>query len=68
MVYSSTDSRSKIEEKYDGEWIEGKMHGRGVYHYSDGTIYDGAWLDGKMHGKGSFLYPNGNRYEGEFVV
>jgi hypothetical protein len=37
MIYSAVDPDSKIVEKYEGEWQEGRMHGRGIYHYSDGT-------------------------------
>ena len=28
-------------EKYDGEWSDNKMHGRGCYNYADGGCYDG---------------------------
>jgi hypothetical protein len=66
MTYSS-DSNA-VQEKFEGEWVDGKMQGRGIYHYSDGSVYDGNWMAGKMQGKGLFLYPNGNRYEGEFFV
>ena len=68
MVYSAVDPDSKIIEKYEGEWVDGKMHGRGIYYYADGTVYDGTWSEGKMHGKGVFIYPNGNKYDGEFFV
>ena len=69
MTYSSSpDSNTSVQERYDGEWVEGKMQGRGTYHYSDGSVYDGMWMSGKMQGKGVFLYPNGNKYEGEFFV
>jgi hypothetical protein len=46
-----------IIEKYEGEWFEGKMHGKGIYCYNDGSIYDGTWVNGKMQGKGTFIYP-----------
>ena len=71
MTYSADPARQSsglVQEKYEGEWMEGKMQGRGVYQYSDGSCYDGMWLAGKMHGKGTFTYPNGNRYDGEFIV
>ena len=69
MTYSSEASTSgSVQEKYDGEWVDGKMQGRGIYLYSDGSIYDGLWVTGKMQGKGIFTYPNGNRYDGEFFV
>lgn len=67
MTYSS-DSSSGVIERYEGEWVEGKMQGKGVYYYSDGSVYDGMWVAGKMQGKGSFIYPNGNKYDGDFFV
>ena len=30
-------------EKYDGEWSDNKMHGRGCYNYADGGCYDGMY-------------------------
>lgn len=66
MTYSSDGSA--VQERYEGEWVDGKMQGRGTYQYSDGSVYDGGWVAGKMQGKGVFVYPNGNRYEGEFHV
>jgi hypothetical protein len=33
---------------YDGEFKDGKMHGRGVCRYADGSIaHDGQWNDGQ---------------------
>lgn len=68
MTYSSDGGSSAVQERYEGEWVDGKMQGRGTYQYSDGSVYDGGWVAGKMQGKGVFVYPNGNRYEGEFFV
>lgn len=72
MIYAATTDEAgggrHVEEKYDGDWLDGKMHGRGVYYYADGSVYDGMWQDGKMHGSGVFIYPNGNRYDGEYIV
>jgi len=48
-----------------GEWVFGKRHGHGTYHYLDGGKYDGEWVDDKIHGKGTSTYPNGNEYDGE---
>lgn len=68
MTYSSDNSVNGVTERYEGEWFEGKMQGKGVYCYSDGSVYDGVWMAGKMQGKGSFIYPNGNKYDGDFFV
>eukprot|EP00287_Rhodomonas_sp_CCMP768_P015727 CAMPEP_0196756254 /NCGR_PEP_ID=MMETSP1091-20130531/100333_1 /TAXON_ID=302021 /ORGANISM="Rhodomonas sp., Strain CCMP768" /LENGTH=61 /DNA_ID=CAMNT_0042104835 /DNA_START=53 /DNA_END=234 /DNA_ORIENTATION=+ len=36
--------------KYSGEWVDGKMHGKGTYIETDGARYEGEWEQGKMHG------------------
>ena len=41
--------------RYDGEWMDGKINGVGVLTYSDGDRFEGDWKDGKMHGKGKLL-------------
>ena len=38
--------------KYEGDWLKGKMHGKGTYVESDGSRYEGQWNEGLMHGKG----------------
>ena len=32
---------------YDGNWQNGKMHGKGKMIWKNGAIYDGNWKDGK---------------------
>jgi len=34
-------------EKYDGEWKDGKMHGRGTYTYVTGEVFTGTFRNGK---------------------
>ena len=34
--------------KYAGEFINGKPHGLGAFHSSNGTISEGVWADGKF--------------------
>lgn len=44
------------------------MHGKGIFHRSDGTKYDGDWINGKMHGKGIFYKNTGHiEYEGDWI-
>ncbi len=38
--------------RYEGEWIDGKISGYGILMYPDGDKYEGEWKDGKMHGTG----------------
>eukprot|EP00911_Craspedida_sp_UC1_P002268 UC1_evm1s1721 len=51
---------------YEGEWKNGKKHGRCKETWSDGTVYEGEWKDDKRHGRGKYTFASGNVYEGEF--
>ena len=33
---------------YDGDWKDGKKHGRGVYRYANGNVYEGDWEDDRI--------------------
>lgn len=64
MIYADGD-------KYDGEWIDGQMHGVGVYFYADGDKYEGNWKYNKRHGHGVVTYAADNgriaeKYDGEW--
>ena len=53
-------------EYYDGEWLNDKMDGYGIYHYSNGDVYEGMWVEGRQHGRGRYVFANGNCYEGDW--
>jgi hypothetical protein len=36
---------------YEGEWKDGKQHGKGKMTWVIGRVYEGEWKDGKMAGK-----------------
>jgi hypothetical protein len=42
---------SETGDSYDGDWLDGRSHGKGKYRFVDGEEYEGDWKDGKMHGK-----------------
>jgi hypothetical protein len=52
-------------DEYDGEWVKGKRHGRGVYTWANGDEYYGGWAHGRFHGKGVFT---GEWVDGQPVV
>lgn len=54
-------------ERYEGDFIQGRKHGRGTLKTRDGDCYDGQFIDGYYHGKGTCAYANGNVYDGEWV-
>eukprot|EP00826_Nyctotherus_ovalis_P004719 TRINITY_DN1103_c0_g6_i1.p1 TRINITY_DN1103_c0_g6~~TRINITY_DN1103_c0_g6_i1.p1 ORF type:complete len:111 (+),score=6.33 TRINITY_DN1103_c0_g6_i1:134-466(+) len=64
----------KNGDKYDGEWSEDHMHGKGVLEYTNGDKYDGDFKKDKKDGVGRFLnkllgeytYKNKDRYSGEW--
>ena len=51
------------QSQYEGEYREGKAHGRGVL-WGAGDRYEGEWQDDKQHWQGVYLWANGDRYEG----
>ena len=53
-------------EKYEGEWKDGKKSGIGTYNYKDNSIYKGNWFNDKRHGRGILFYPNRTRFHGEW--
>jgi hypothetical protein len=53
-------------DKYEGEWKEGKKHGKGTYSFASGSKYEGEWEEDKKHGKGTYSYASRDKYEGEW--
>lgn len=53
-------------DRYDGDYRDGRVNGRGVYAWTNGTSYEGDYRDDQMHGRGVLTFANGNRYEGEY--
>ncbi|XP_060724838.1 alsin isoform X2 [Tachysurus vachellii] len=53
------DSRLK-DALYEGRWVAGKPHGRGVLKWPDGRMYTGEFKNGLEDGFGEFIVPNKN--------
>ena len=51
---------------YEGEFVDGKVHGQGTYTWSDGTMYEGTFESGLLHGEGRLMWPSGAMYDGPF--
>ena len=66
----SPDSKRIIEfdnGKYEGEvGFSGKMHGKGIYTYTNGNVYEGCFNEGVKQGRGTFTWSDGDVYDGEF--
>lgn len=52
---------------YEGNMLDGKKNGKGIYIQTNGDRYEGDFVDDKRSGKGILTWTNGNRYEGDFV-
>jgi len=52
--------------KYEGEFKNDKIEGKGTFYYDNGNKYEGEFKNEKIEGKGIFYSNNGYRYEGEF--
>ncbi|XP_017452006.1 alsin isoform X2 [Rattus norvegicus] len=51
------DTRLK-DATYDGRWLSGKPHGRGVLKWPDGKVYSGTFRNGLEDGYGEYRIPN----------
>lgn len=49
------------DNRYVGQWRNGKSHGEGTYYYATGARYEGQFDGGKCHGHGTYYYANGNK-------
>ncbi len=48
-------------DRYEGDFIDGKKHGRGIYTFPNGNRFEGDYLDDKRHGQGIMTYANKDR-------
>ena len=51
-------------ERYEGDFVNGKRHGRGRMEYANGDVYEGEYNMGKRHGQGTMTYAAGSSYTG----
>ena len=58
-VYSNGD-------KYEGTWVNQKMHGQGTYYYKNGNIYKGGFKNNMLDGTATFTAHNGDKYVGQY--
>ncbi|XP_063067833.1 alsin isoform X2 [Engraulis encrasicolus] len=48
------------EATYEGRWLAGKPHGRGVVKWPDGRVYTGTFKNGLEDGFGEYILPSKN--------
>ena len=54
----------KPNSRYEGEYRDGKVNGRGIYSWISGSRFDGEFSDDKPNGPGTFTQVNGTLYTG----
>jgi hypothetical protein len=54
------------EQHYNGDFQNGKPHGKGFIEYSNKVTYSGKFKDGIPDGEGVMTWPNNVTYSGEF--
>jgi hypothetical protein len=52
--------------KYEGDFVNGKPHGRGIFYLANGDKYEGDFVKGKFTGRGTFTCSNGKQFTGNF--
>ena len=52
---------------YEGEYRNGKYHGKGSIVYGNGDQYEGNFQYGQRHGYGTYFYENGAKLAGTFI-
>ena len=52
---------------YIGDFVKGRIDGKGIYTWEDGARLDGSFKEGKAHGAGVYISAKGVRYEGQFA-
>ncbi|OPY84791.1 MAG: MORN repeat protein [Syntrophorhabdus sp. PtaU1.Bin153] len=57
---------AKGRDSYEGSFLRGDMHGKGVYIFATGGRYEGDFVSGEPT-KGIMTRPDGTRYEGDFA-
>jgi hypothetical protein len=53
--------------RYEGNFLDGKRHGKGKFLYANGTIYDGNWKAGKPSGLGARISKDGTVESGTWA-
>eukprot|EP00933_Yihiella_yeosuensis_P065369 TRINITY_DN69119_c0_g1_i1.p1 TRINITY_DN69119_c0_g1~~TRINITY_DN69119_c0_g1_i1.p1 ORF type:complete len:526 (+),score=81.03 TRINITY_DN69119_c0_g1_i1:58-1635(+) len=51
---------------YEGQFVDGKRHGKGTFYYATGDRYEGEFVNGTKHGQGTYCFATGDRYKGTF--
>ena len=45
--------------KYEGDWRNGKIEGRGTFYHENRDLYTGEFVNDKANGYGAYIHDNG---------
>jgi len=62
--YAHGFGRAVGRDTYEGDFVRGRIQGKGVYVWSDGDKYVGELSNGQAHGQGVFIKQSGERISG----
>lgn len=51
---------------YDGDWVQGHWHGKGIIKNANGDVYEGDVVNDLREGQGKIWYVDGRVFEGRF--
>ena len=54
-------------DRYEGEFLNGKKNGYGIFFNNNGDRYEGNWSNGWINGYGTYYFRDGNIYQGYFL-
>jgi len=55
------------DDVYEGHFVDGMKHGKGIYRFAQGGVYEGDYQANKKHGPGSLTMPDGGKFVGSWV-
>ncbi len=53
-------------DRFEGEFLDGKRNGQGIYSSRNGYRYEGAYRNDQRNGFGVVTYDSGARFEGQW--
>ena len=59
--------KASNDRDHEGQYLDDKKHGYGVFEWPDGRKYKGNWENGKQHGRGLYVGSNQVEREGEWI-
>lgn len=51
-------------DSYEGDYLNDKRCGKGVFHWASGNIYKGEYFDDLRNGYGEMYWTDGSYYKG----